>query len=564
MARHSGAARSRLHDESVRLRVGRRIAATLLVGSVTAFAALLGSSSAGPARLVRDLILFNLAHLAAACLCWWPRVETVRHRRAWRLLTIAVLLSVAGNIFFTLIPGATLTPALGAPAISDLFYLSSYPVMNIAAILLVRERGRHIVSAVWLDGLVIGLGAATSAPRILPIDELAYSPLTMTEQKVTADGLLTLLRGPAWLSRDARIVIFARALRTFGYGCTSILLAGMLSEDGVSAAGIGLLLGVAALGSVTASVGMGLLADRFGRRRSLFVTAGLMGVAGLVFAVCESYPVLLVAAFIGTISPSTNDNSPFSGVEQAILAQTCPAEHHTAVFARYSMSALLAGALGGLGAAALGLLTAVEPGDAAFLVYAALSAVIIALFRRLSPAVEPAEGEPNAQRAQPSVREGRRPSPLMYKLAGLFAVDAFAGGLAVQAILALWFQQRFGATDAQLGILFFGANLLPALSQAVAPALVVRYGLLGTMLVPHAVSNLLLLCVPWSPTFGWAATALWTRQALSKIDVPARQAFTAASRTRRNAFEDRRSGPTGVHGRMKGKDLRLRDQTLSW
>ena len=350
----------------------------------------------------------------------------------------------------------------------------------------------------------------------------------MTERKVTADRLLTLLRGPAWLSRDARIVIFARALRTFGYGCTSILLAGMLSEDGVSAAGIGLLLGVAALGSVTASVGMGLFADRFGRRRSLFVTAGLMGVAGLVFAVCESYPVLLVAAFIGTISPSTNDNSPFSGVEQAILAQTCPAQHHTAVFARYSMSALLAGALGSLGAAALGLLTTVEPGDAAFLVYAALSAVIIVLFRRLSPAAEPAAGEPIAQRAQPSAREGRRPSPLMYKLAGLFAIDAFAGGLAVQAILALWFQQRFGATDAQLGILFFGANLLPALSQAVAPALVVRYGLLGTMLVPHAVSNLLLLCVPWSPTFGWAATALWTRQALSKIDVPARQAFTAA------------------------------------
>jgi hypothetical protein len=48
------------------------------------------------------------------------------------------------------------------------------------------------------------------------------------------------------------------------------------------------------------------------------------------------------------------------------------------------------------------------------------------------------------------------------------------------------------------------------------------------MLIPHAVSNLLLLCVPWSPTLGWAAVALWARQALSKIDVPARQAFTAA------------------------------------
>ena len=167
MARHGGSPRSRLHAETVGLRVGRRIAATVLIGSVTAFAALLGSSSDGPARLVRDLILFNLAHLAAACLCWWPRVETVRARRAWRLLTIAVLLSVAGNICFTLVPGATLAPALGAPAISDLFYLTSYPLMNIAVILLVRERGRHIVSAVWLDGLVVGLGAATVAAALV-------------------------------------------------------------------------------------------------------------------------------------------------------------------------------------------------------------------------------------------------------------------------------------------------------------------------------------------------------------------------------------------------------------
>ena len=49
----------------------------------------------------------------------------------------------------------------------------------------------------------------------------------------------------------------------------------------------------------------------------------------------------------------------------------------------------------------------------------------------------------------------------MCKLACLFAVDAFAGGLVVQAVLALWFQQRFAATDAELGFLFFGANLLP-------------------------------------------------------------------------------------------------------
>ena len=48
------------------------------------------------------------------------------------------------------------------------------------------------------------------------------------------------------------------------------------------------------------------------------------------------------------------------------------------------------------------------------------------------------------------------------------------------------------------------------------------------MLVPHFVSNVLLLCVPAAPDLGWAAALLLVRHALSKIDVPARQAFTTA------------------------------------
>lgn len=128
-----------------------------------------------------------------------------------------------------------------------------------------------------------------------------------------------------------------------------------------------------------------------------------------------------------------------------------------------------------------------------------------------------------------------------------FAVDSFAGGLVVQAVLALWFQQRFGATDVEPGLLFFGANLLPAVRQTVAPALVVRYGLLWTMLIPHAVSNLLLLCVPLSPSLGWAAAALLTRQALSKIDVPARQAFTAVTTVARGITMSASLLTTHVH-----------------
>src|SRR5947209_4124174 len=149
-------------------------------------------------------------------------------------------------------------------------------------------------------------------------------------------------------SSDQRLVILARSLRTFGYGFTSVLLGVMLSDAGMSAIQIGILLAMAALGSITFSLVMGMFADRVGRKRLLVVSAILMMGTGFVFAFAQFYPLLLLAVFCGTISPSTNDNTPFSGIEQAVLAQSTSTERHTRVFAIYNLSAQFAGAFGGL------------------------------------------------------------------------------------------------------------------------------------------------------------------------------------------------------------------------
>ncbi|MFI6789846.1 MFS transporter [Nonomuraea sp. NPDC050383] len=329
--------------------------------------------------------------------------------------------------------------------------------------------------------------------------------------------------------RDGRLIMAARALRTFGYGCTSVLLAELLTQDGDAPWQSGLLLAVASAGSVVASLTLGLFADAWGRRRALVACGCLMAVAGVAFAISESYPVLLAAAFIGTISPSTNDNTPFSGVEQSILAQTCGPDRHTHVFTCYNVTAMAAGALGGLAAAALGTQPWVSAADAGFALYAVLALCTVLLFRRLSPAAEAPRSPRSDASGQVGAGERRVRVPGdVRRLAGLFALDAFSGGLAVQAVLAWWFAHRYGATTTQLGLVFFAANLLPALAQLTAPLLAARRGLLAAMLLPHLAANVLLACIPFAPTLGGAVTLLLLRQAVSKIDVPARQAFTAA------------------------------------
>ncbi|MBO2453217.1 MFS transporter [Actinomadura barringtoniae] len=339
----------------------------------------------------------------------------------------------------------------------------------------------------------------------------------------------TQVRTTFWsgLGRTGRLVVATRALRTFGYGCTSVLLAQMLTEDGDAPWQTGLLLAVASAGSVVASLALGLFADVWGRRRVLIACSCLMAASGILFAVSESYPVLVAAAFIGTISPSTNDNTPFSGVEQSILAQSCPAERHTQVFTCYNVAALATGALGGLAAAGLGLQHGVSAGDAAFALYSLLAAVSVLLFWHLPADAEAPTVPTTPSSAEPDLPPVRLPGHVK-RLAGLFALDAFSGGLAVQAVLAWWFAHHFGATTAQLGLIFFAANLLPALAQLTAPLLAARRGLLAAMLLPHAGANLLLAFIPFAPTLGMAVALLLCRQALSKIDVPARQTFTAA------------------------------------
>ena len=63
---HRGPRRLRTRG-SARLRIARRTTWTVLVGSFLWFAVLIGSPMDDGLRLLRELILYNLVHLAAAC-----------------------------------------------------------------------------------------------------------------------------------------------------------------------------------------------------------------------------------------------------------------------------------------------------------------------------------------------------------------------------------------------------------------------------------------------------------------------------------------------------------------
>ena len=331
-----------------------------------------------------------------------------------------------------------------------------------------------------------------------------------------------------WVTPDGRRLLLARVLRTFAYGYLSVVLGVYLDRLGLDPTRIGIVLTSAIAGSAVMTVGWSLFADRYGRRRTISTMAVLMAVGGLAFALTDSFAILVLAGFTGTISATNSEVGVFQTVDQAMLPQTAPDARRTWLFSVYNTLATFGGALGALFAASVGLferlgLTGADAYRPLFVLYAVVGLANLALFAGLTDKLELAKVE--GQRRFLGIHRSRR---TVAKLAALFGLDAFAGALVVQSLVAYWFFIRWGLEPAQLAVLFFAVNVLSGLSLLAAGWLAARYGLLNTMVFSHLPSNVLLMLVPLMPTAPLAVALFLMRMSISQMDVPTRQSYTMA------------------------------------
>jgi MFS family permease len=342
----------------------------------------------------------------------------------------------------------------------------------------------------------------------------------------TADRIAPSGTAPApAIGSPIRRILVARGLRDFGDGLAAVLLPAYLLALGFGAAEVGALATLALFGSALMTLGVGMAGGRVDPRLLLLLAAGLMTATGLGFAVAAGFAALALVALLGTINPSAGSVSVFAPLEQALLSAAAPDARRTAVFARYSIVGALAAALGALAAGAPELLARAgltETGAlrSAFLVYAALGLACLLAYRAI-PALPAADRRERHAPLGPS-------RGIVVKLAALFSVDSFAGGLAVQALLALWLFERFDLSLAEAGLFFFWSGVLSAFSFPVAAWLAGRIGLINTMVYTHIPSSLCLIAAVLAPTVEWALGLLLVRSALSQMDVPTRTSYVMA------------------------------------
>lgn len=330
---------------------------------------------------------------------------------------------------------------------------------------------------------------------------------------------------PEGTHASARTILLGRALRAFADGYVAVLLPAYLLALGFGQFEVGLLGTVTLAGSALATLAVGSFGHRWPQRRLLLGAALLMAATGAGFAGLASFWPLAVVAFVGTLNPSSGDVSVFLPLEQAQLAAAAEGEARTTLFARYTVTGSLCAAVGAL-ASAIPAWVAAQTGvalldtlRAMFILYGGIGVGVWLLYRGLADSEHESAAPPGP--LGPSRRT-------VFKLAALFSVDAFAGGLVINSLLALWLFDRYGLSLTAAGAFFFWAGLLTTASQWVAPWVAGRVGLLNTMVFTHIPANICLILAALAPSLEMSLALLFARSALSQMDVPTRTAYVMA------------------------------------
>lgn len=390
-------------------------------------------------------------------------------------------------------------------------------------------------------------------------------------------GIVALAKAP----KDTYILLLTRIFRMFAYGSSTLFLALYFSALGHTDTQIGLFMTLTLVGDVLISLGLTFIADSLGRRRILLLGSLLMAVSGGVFATTSSYPVLLLAAIVGVISPSGNEIGPFRAVEESTIAHLTPDTDRGDIFAWYVVFGTLGTSGGALSAGWMVQRLQKHSGwdevaayRSVFTLYAVIGLIKAGLTLLLSPECEAANDGPAKQstsasaanhneeeadeeeaeaflrQQDPSAPPPPPPKPAaaaankskwkiaqispssrktLVKLCALFSVDSLASGMVPVSLISYFISTKFPSTPTStLGTVISIASFVSSIGNIFASSLSKRIGFVHTMVFTHLPSAVFLAILPAPHSLALTVVFLVARASLASMDQAPRSAFLSA------------------------------------
>jgi len=338
---------------------------------------------------------------------------------------------------------------------------------------------------------------------------------------------------PRWADRNLRVILAARVGMSLGRAIASVVTALYLAAIGFSAIEIGVLFVAVTAASALMSAGIGLLADRWGRKPFLVVVPLIAAGAAVVYAELRVTALLFIAGALGSFGRGAGAGAgnvgPYQPAESALVADSVAGDRRAVAFGRIAFASSLGALVGGLAAEVVRTtrhMTAAEATAAyrpAFLIAAALAVVAGLLALLLHEPTRPPKETVAGRR--PRFRWPRQSWPALWRFWVTNGTNGAAIGL-FGPFVSYWLYRRYGATPGTIGVLFAIVNLGSLVSALVAARVARRIGTVRAIVVVRAVGGALLVPMVLAPAFWIAGIVYFVRMLVQRVGLPLRQSFT--------------------------------------
>jgi MFS family permease len=274
----------------------------------------------------------------------------------------------------------------------------------------------------------------------------------------------------------------------------------------------------------TASIPLGIVADRYGRKKLLILGNVAASVTIAVFALTANPAILFAAAILEGISEGAT-----SAATSALLAEKCEAAKRNSVFSLFGFAQSMAFGAGGFAIPAIVIFQVLGFNDQEshvllYIAMALLSLASTALMLKISESrvLRKAQGSNSKFTIKDLFPRKSREVLLKYVITG--ATIAFGAGMFVP-LMTRWMHLQYGVEDTLSSSILAAASIAIAFATLASPYIAKRIGLVKAVVVTQSSSTLFMFLTPLSPSFFLASSVYTVRTFLMNMSSPLEQSM---------------------------------------
>jgi MFS family permease len=342
------------------------------------------------------------------------------------------------------------------------------------------------------------------------------------------------------ISPEAKYLIYQSILPSVAYGMFFTDISYFLTSIRHLSYGLmGIVITTMGIATFAASIPLGVVADRYGRKIMLILGNVIAGLVLVVFAFTTDPVLLVVVAVFEGVSEAA-----LSASSGALLAEKAEAAKRNSVFSLYGFAQSLAFGIGGLAVPAVVIFQyfGFSNNMSHSLLYVTLAAFSLGSTVMLIKVTETRARRTREIEADDAAKLSRaqsRRTISKYVLTG--AIIAVGAGMIVPLMTA-WLKARYGIPDTVSGPILGLVSIIIALATLAGPALARKLGLVRAIVVTQALSTVFMFATPLSSSYVVASSVYTVRAFLMNMASPLSQSMIMGL-----VKEDERGMASGVN-----------------